>query len=113
MKWEPALTQLKAANQLPIETRAVVRLPICLGGRKFEHNFHVMAKSEADCLIGLDCLEDHHCDPLFWKKKLRMKDDTFVPLYHKVYTIQTIQSSEFRSSELFPLTTSGSQQVIR
>ena len=91
LKMEPALRQLKAANQLPIETRGVVRLPICLGGRKFEHKFHVLAKSEADCLIGLNFLEDHQCDPLFSKKKLRVNDDTFVPFYHKVYTIQTDQ----------------------
>ena len=57
LKLEPALRQVKAAQQLPIETRGVVRLPISLGGRKFEHIFHVLAKSEADCLIGLD----------FWK----------------------------------------------
>ena len=54
LKLEPALRQLKAANQLPIETRGVVRLLISLGGGKFEHNFHVLAKSEADCLTVLD-----------------------------------------------------------
>ena len=43
LRLEPALRQLKAANQLPIETRGVVRLPISLGGRKLEHNFHVLA----------------------------------------------------------------------
>ena len=80
LKVEPALRQLKAANQLPTETRGVLRIPISLGGRKFEHNFHVLAKSEADCLIGLDFWEDHQCDPLFSKKKLRVNDDTFVPL---------------------------------
>ena len=31
LKLEPALRQLKAANQLPIETRGVIRLPIKLG----------------------------------------------------------------------------------
>ena len=36
-------------------------------------------------------MEDHQCDPLFSKKKLQVNDDTFVPLYHKVYTIQTDQ----------------------
>ena len=89
LKLELAPRQLKAANQLPIETRGFVRLPISLGGRKIEHNFHVLAKSKADCLIGLDFLEHHQCDPLFSKKKRRATDDAFVPLYHKVYTIQT------------------------
>ena len=91
LKMEPALRQLKTADQLPIETRGVVRLPISLGGRKFEHNFHVLAHSEADCLIGLHFLQDHQCDPLFLKKKLRKNDDIFVPLYHKVYTMQIDQ----------------------
>ena len=99
LRLEPALRQLKAANQLPIETRGVVRLPISLGGRKFEHNFHVLSKSEADCLIGLDFLEDHQCDPLFSQKKLRVNDDTFVPLYHKVYTIQTDQVFRVASTD--------------
>ena len=65
LKLEPALRQLKAANQLPIETRGVVRLPISLGGRIFEPNFHVLGMSEAYCLIGLNFLEDHQCDPVF------------------------------------------------
>ena len=87
---EPSQAQLKAASRLPIETRYVVRFPVSLGRRIFEQNFYVSAKSEADCLISLDCLKDHQCDPLFWKK-LRLIGDTFVPFYHKVYTIQTDQ----------------------
>ena len=89
LKMEPSRTQVKARNQLPIETRSIVRLPVKIGGLKVEHKFHVLAKSEADCLIGLDFLEDHQCDPLFSKKKLRLNDDTCVPFYHKVYKIKT------------------------
>ena len=70
LKMEPALSQLKAANQLPIETRGVVRLPISLGGRNIEQNFHVLAKLEVDCLIGLDFLEDHQCDPLILEEEI-------------------------------------------
>ena len=91
LKLEPALRQLKAANQLRIETRGVVRLAVSLGRRKFEHNFHVLVKSEPDCLIGLGFLKDHQGDPLFSKTKLRVNDDTFVPLYFEVYSIQTDQ----------------------
>ena len=39
LKLEPELRRLKAANQLTIVTRDVVRLPVNLGGRKLEHNF--------------------------------------------------------------------------
>ena len=99
LKLEPALRQLKAANQFPIETRGVLRLPISIGEGKFEHNFQVLAKSEADCLIELDYLEDHQCDALFSQKKLRVNDKTFVPLYHIVYTIQTDQVFRVASTD--------------
>ena len=59
LKMEPSRTQLKAANHLPKETRGTVRLPVKIGGMKAEHEFHALAKSEADCLIGLDFLENH------------------------------------------------------
>ena len=62
-KWNP--TQLKAANQLPVDTRGIVRLPVKIGGIKFEHKFHALAKFAAECFIGLDFLEDHQCDLLF------------------------------------------------
>ena len=65
--------------------------PVKISGMKVEHKFHVSAKSEAKCFIGLDFLEDHQCDPLTSKKKLRLNDDTCVPLYHKVYSIETDQ----------------------
>ena len=104
LKLEPALRQLKAANQLPIQTWGVVRLPISLGGRKFEVNFRVLAKLEANCLIGLDFLEDHQRDPLFSKETLRVNDDTFV--FH--CTTKFIPYKLIRSSEFFLLTMFGS-----
>ena len=107
-KLETALRLRKAANQLPIETRGVVCLCVSLGGRKFEHNFHVLAKSEADCLIGLDFLEDHYCDPLFMKKN----GERMMTLSSHC-TTKFIQCKLIRSSELSPLTMFGSQQVFR
>ena len=53
----------------------------------FDHTFHVLVKSESDCLIGLDFLEDHNCDPMFSKKKLLICDTTSVPLYLKKFEI--------------------------
>ena len=41
--------------------------------------------------IRLIFLEDHQGYPLFLKTKLRVNDDNFVPLCHKVYSIQTDQ----------------------
>ena len=87
LKLLPSTTQLKAANQLPIETRGTVSLPVRIADRVYDHTFHVLVKSESDCLIGLDFLEDHKCDPLFSKKKLLISDSISVPLYHKKFEI--------------------------
>ena len=87
LKLSPSTTQLKAANQLPIETRGTVNLPVQIAKKVFDQTFHVLVKSESDCLIGLDFLEDHKCDPMFSKKKLLICDTASVPLYHKKFEI--------------------------
>ena len=87
LKLSPSTTPLKAANQLPIETRGTVNLPVQIAKKVFDHTFHVLVKSESDCLIGLDFLEDHKCDPMFSKKKLLICDTASVPLYHKKFEI--------------------------
>ena len=74
VEMKPSGTHLNAANQLPTETRDLERLPVKIGGMKIEQNFHVLAKSEADCL--------------FSKKQQRLIDDTCDALYHKVFSIQ-------------------------
>ena len=87
LKLSPSTTQLKAANQLPIETRGTVNLPVQIAKKVFDHTFHVLVKSESDCLIGLDFLEDHKCDPMFSKRKLLIGDTASVPLYHMKFEI--------------------------
>ena len=82
---KPTLRKLKAANGLPIEVKGVVRLPVVIGLKSVEHNFCVLDKSEADCLLGLDFLETNKCDPLFSCMKLKLDSNSFVPLYHKQY----------------------------
>ena len=61
----PCLRKLKAANGLPIEVKDVVRVPVVIGPKSYEHEFCVLDKSEADCLLGLDFLETNKCNPLF------------------------------------------------
>ena len=87
LKLSPSTTQLKAANQSPIETRGTVNLPVQIAEKVFDHTFHVFVKSQSDCLIGLNFLEDHKCDPMFSKKKLLICDSVSVPLYHKKFEI--------------------------
>ena len=82
---QPCLRKLKAANGLPIEVKGVVRLPVVIGPKSYEHDFCVLDKSEADCLLGLDFLETNKCDPLISCMKLKLDSNSFVPLYHKQF----------------------------
>ena len=80
---KPCLRKLRAANGLPIEVKGVVRVPVVIGPKSYEHDFCVLHKSEADCLLALDFLETKKCDPLFSCMKLQFNSHNFVPLYHK------------------------------
>ena len=82
---KPCLRKLKAANGLPIEVKGVVRLPVVIGPKSYEHDFCVLDKSEADCLLGLDFLETNKSDPLFSCMKLQLDSHSSVPLYHKTF----------------------------
>ena len=77
--------KLRAANGLPIEVRGVIRVPVKLGTTLYEHDFGVLEQSEADCLLGLDFLEKHKCDPLFSRMELKLDSGNSVPLYHKKF----------------------------
>ena len=81
----PCLRKLRAANDLLIEVKGVVRVPVVIGLKLYEHDFFVLDKSEADCLVGLDFLETNKCDPLFFCMKLQLDSNNFVPLYHREY----------------------------
>ena len=48
LELSPSTKQLKAANQLPIETRSTVNLPVQIAEKVFDHTFHVLVKSESD-----------------------------------------------------------------
>ena len=68
-----------------IEVKGVVRLPVVIGPKSYEHDFCVLGKSEADCLLGLDFLETNKCDPLFSCMKSKLDSNSFVPLYHEQF----------------------------
>ena len=82
---KPCLRTLRAANGLSIEVKGVVRVPVVIGPKSYEHDFCVLDKSEADCLLGLDFLETNKCDRLFSCMKLKLVSNSFVPLYHKQF----------------------------
>ena len=78
-----------AANIQPIVTRGIVQQPLKIGPRRNEHAFHVLEQAEADCLLGLDFLKTHKCDPLVYQDLLRVDEKTTVPLYHRQLTDAT------------------------
>ena len=84
---ENCTRSLRAANGLPIDVKGIIRVPVYVGNKLFHHEFRVLEKSEADCLLGLDFLERHKCDSLFSGMELKLDSTHSVPLYHKNFDI--------------------------
>ena len=55
----------------------------------FRHTFLVLEASEAECLLGLDFLESHKCDPMFSEMKLRLNRGTSANLFHRTAPVQS------------------------
>ena len=55
----------------------------------FRHTFLVLEASEAECLLGLDFLETHKCDPMFSELELRLKRDTTADLFDRTAPVQS------------------------
>ena len=99
LKLLPTETKLVAANKPPITSKGTVCLPITIGSRHYEHDFHVIINSDADCPVGLNFLRTHKCDPLFFKHLLRLDFKNLVPLYnryfnHEVNTVSRVIATE-------------------
>ena len=65
--------------------KGVVRVPVVIGPKSYEHDLCVFDKSEADCLLGLDFPETNKCDPLSSCMKLQLDSNSFVLLDHKQF----------------------------
>ena len=50
----PCHRKLHALNGIPIEVQGVVRVPVFIGLKSYEHDFCVLYKSKAERLLGLD-----------------------------------------------------------
>ena len=83
VKIQPSTTRLSSANQMPIQTKSTVSVPIKIGPKTYEHTFYVLIEAALDCLLGLDFLETNICDALFSEGKLKIVRNTLVPLYRK------------------------------
>ena len=79
---QPAHRRLLAANQAEIPVSGTVTLPISLASNRYQQQFFVLKSSEADCLLGLDFLEDNHCVALFSSMQLKFPNSQRVPLFH-------------------------------
>ena len=99
LKLLPTETKLVAANKSPFTSKGTVSLPITIVSKHYEHDFHVLINSDADCPVGLDFLRTHKCDPLFSKHLLRSDFKNHVPLYnlyfnHEVNTAFRVIATE-------------------
>ena len=74
--------RLLAANEAETPVSGTVTLPISLPSNRYQQQFFVLKSSEADCLLGLDFLEDNHCDFFFSSMQLRFSNSQTVPLFH-------------------------------
>ena len=80
-QFQPAQRRLLAANQAEIPVSGAVTLPIALASNRYQQQFFVLKSSEADCLLGLDFLEDNHCDALFSSMQLRFPNSQTDPFF--------------------------------
>ena len=68
VKMQPSSTRLSSANQMPIQIKGTVSVPIKIGSKTYEHTFYVLIEAASDCLLGLDFRETNKCGALFSEK---------------------------------------------
>ena len=91
VKIQPSETRLSTANQMPIQIKSTVSVPIQIGPKNNEHTFCVLTQAVPDCLLGLDFLETNKCDALFPETKLKIDGNTLIPLYRKLFSFEEKQ----------------------
>ena len=79
----------EAANGPPIGVKGIITVPLTVGNKDYENEFHVLENTETDCLLGLDFLESNQCDPLFSRMELRLDPSHSVRMYHKIFDYHT------------------------
>ena len=88
---QPSTTRLSSANQMPIQIKGTVSVPIKIGAQTYEHTIYVLIEAASDCLLGLDFLETNKCDALFSEGKLKIDRNILVPLYKKQFSFDEKQ----------------------
>ena len=91
VKIQPSITRLSSANQMPIQIKGTVSVPIRIGSKTYKHTFCVLIEAASDCLLGLDFLETNKCDTIFSEGKLQIDRNTLVPFYRKHFSFDEQQ----------------------
>ena len=79
---QTAHRQRSAGNQAETRVLGTVTLHVSLASNRYQEQYFVLKTSEADCVLGLDFLEDHQCDALFSSMQLRFPNSERVALFH-------------------------------
>ena len=91
VKIQPSTTRLSSANQMPIQIKGTVSVPVKIGPKTYEHTFYVLKEAASDCLLGLDFLGINKCDALFSEGKLKIDRNLLVPLLQKTVSVRRKQ----------------------
>ena len=86
---KPCSTRLLAANQGKNRVKGEVSVEMKIASMTFRHTFLVLEASEAECLLGLDFLQTHKCDPMFSEMKIRLNRDTSANFFHRTALVQS------------------------
>ena len=85
-KLQPGTTSYTSANQMPIQIKGTVSVPIKTSPKMHQHTLYVLIGAASYCLLGLDFLELKNCDALFSEGKLKIDRSKLVPLYRKQFS---------------------------
>ena len=88
---QPSTTRLSSANQMRIQIKGTVSVPMKIGRKKYQHTFYVLIERAPDCRLGLDFLETNKCDALFSESKLKIDRNILVPVYRKQFSFDEKQ----------------------
>ena len=74
---------------MEVKVKGEITVEMKLASMTFRHTSLVLEASEADCLLGLDLLETHKCDPMFSEMKLTLNRDTSANLFLRTAPVQS------------------------
>ena len=86
---KPWSKRILAANQGEIKVEVEGTVEMKTASMTFLHAFLVLEACESECLLDLDFLETHKCDPMFSEMKLHFNRGTCANLLHRTAPVQS------------------------